>query len=289
MQPGQFFTEYLDTLPKAKRVLSTRDFKIATRIAEEARKSGVLFALPNHGCLKDREATVTLPGHIFKPPYKICVLEFEGAHMLDVPQNERSSRRVVLVFDREDHVEIIPLAYRDVGSMWHPPVFSFSLFYGLGAVQQSGGKFGAITKYSSVLPDLFNTIQDTAYGGSPEKFARSMSEDFVDELWAYTDFCRVLHENEVSFGDIEPHKGQNKLRRARGMAPLFTYKVLTIGGLKRKSRHLGGTHASPRSHLRRGYYRTSRHGVRHWVQPCMVKGGTEGFVHKDYRVEPTGA
>ena len=75
------------------------------------------------------------------------------------------------------------------------------------------------------------------------------------------------------------------MRRAQGKAPLYTYKVLTIGKKKPKSRRLGGTHASPRSHLRRGYYRTSQKGIRHWVQPCMVKGGTDGFVHKDYRVE----
>ena len=84
---------------------------------------------------------------------------------------------------------------------------------------------------------------------------------------------------------IEPDEAKNRMRRARGKAPLFTYKVLTIGKKKRKSQHQGGTHASPRSHLRRGYYRTSKHGVRHWVQPCMVKGETPGFVHKDYKVE----
>ncbi len=101
----------------------------------------------------------------------------------------------------------------------------------------------------------------------------------------YICFCSVLNEFHTEFVDTEPHKGQNKMRRALGKAPLFTYKVLTIGKKKRKSQKLGGTHASPRSHLRRGYYRTSRNGVRHWVQPCMVKGETDGFVHKDYRVE----
>jgi hypothetical protein len=89
----------------------------------------------------------------------------------------------------------------------------------------------------------------------------------------------------VTFEDVEPDAKLNKMRRARGKTPLFTYKTLIIGRKKRKSQLLGGTHASPRSHLRRGYYRTSPKGIRHWVQPCMVKGETEGFVHKDYRVE----
>jgi hypothetical protein len=107
----------------------------------------------------------------------------------------------------------------------------------------------------------------------------------IADLATYAEFCRTIHENHVTFEDIEPAAKLNKMRRARGKAPLFTYKVLTIGKKKRKAAHQGGTHASPRSHLRRGYYRTSRNGVRHWVQPCMVKGETPGFVHKDYKVE----
>jgi hypothetical protein len=104
-------------------------------------------------------------------------------------------------------------------------------------------------------------------------------------LNTYLRFCVACHNYETEFADVEPDKAKNKMRRARGKAPLFTYKVLTIGRKKPKSRRLGRTHASPRSHLRRGYFRTSRNGVRHWVQPCMVKGGTDGFVHKDYIVE----
>ena len=33
------------------------------------------------------------------------------------------------------------------------------------------------------------------------------------------------------------------------------------------------------------YYRTSKKGVRHWVQACVVKGETPGVVHKEYRVK----
>lgn len=31
--------------------------------------------------------------------------------------------------------------------------------------------------------------------------------------------------------------------------------------------------------------RAAREGVRHWVQPCMIKGETPSFVHKEYVVE----
>jgi hypothetical protein len=99
------------------------------------------------------------------------------------------------------------------------------------------------------------------------------------------EFLYVVHNYHLTTEDIAASERLNRKRAKQGKAPLFAYKVLTIGKKKRKSAHRGGTHASPRSHLRRGYYRTSKNGVKHWVQPCMVKGETPGFVHKDYKVE----
>jgi hypothetical protein len=122
-------------------------------------------------------------------------------------------------------------------------------------------------------------------GMTLEQFYDTHAKFSIKIFVNYVCFCGILNEFHTEFEDVEPNVATNKMRRARGKPPLFSYKTLTIGKKKRKSRHLGGTHASPRSHLRRGYYRTSPKGIRHWVQPCMVKGETEGFVHKDYRVE----
>lgn len=288
MQPGQFFTEYLDMLPRLKHLVSKRDYKAAVECAVTARRSGVMFALPNGGRMTDRAKSVSMAGDLFRPPYPVCILEFVGEHRPEVPVGDRATKRVIIVVDKGTHVDIFPLAYRDRDSAWHPAIFKFSLGYGAevsGSVLS--GTFKLLTAFSGVMPDTFSRIADGYYKGDLNNFGSCMADDFVDELWAYADFCRVLHENEVTFDEVKPDKAQNQSRRARGKAPLFTYKVLTVGKKKRKSRQLGGTHASPRSHLRRGYYRTSKHGVRHWVQPCMVKGDTDGFVHKDYRVEAT--
>lgn len=52
---------------------------------------------------------------------------------------------------------------------------------------------------------------------------------------------------------------------------------------------LGGTHASPREHHRRGYWRRSASGKKVWIGPVVVnKGKTKGKVIKDYQiVDPT--
>ena len=51
----------------------------------------------------------------------------------------------------------------------------------------------------------------------------------------------------------------------------------------------GGTHASPRWHKRRGYWRTmKKSGKTVWVQACEVGKKSNGMVYKDYEVKVGG-
>lgn len=284
MQPGQFFAAFLDYIPKSKKWLPPTDYKVIKLLAADTRKRGIIFALPKGGALLDRTKSDPIPASILRPPYPMCVLEFEGVHNADVPYASRSSRRIVIAADQGDRVILVPLAYADSKDMWEPPMAALAIPYAMSTIGRVvDGKLAATFPMFGLLPELFDA--GIKIYGSKDSLIKEFSGEVVDELWAYLDFCRALNENEVAFDDVEPDAANNRMRRARGKVPLFTYKVLTIGKKKRKARHLGGTHASPRSHLRRGYYRTSKNGLRHWVQPCMVKGETDGFVHKDYRVE----
>jgi hypothetical protein len=54
--------------------------------------------------------------------------------------------------------------------------------------------------------------------------------------------------------------------------------------LKQKSPPLGGTHATPRWHIRRGHWRTIADGRRVFVRECEVGDKSRGGVVKDYEV-----
>jgi hypothetical protein len=54
--------------------------------------------------------------------------------------------------------------------------------------------------------------------------------------------------------------------------------------LKPKSPPLGGTHATPRWHIRRGHWRTLADGRRVFVRECEVGDRSRGGVVKDYEV-----
>ena len=77
----------------------------------------------------------------------------------------------------------------------------------------------------------------------------------------------------------------NRTRAKKGKPPLhYTWKTVTIEPPKQKTEWMGGTHASPRKHQRRGHWRNHPNGTRVWVRDCWVGDATKGTVFKDYKI-----
>jgi hypothetical protein len=284
MQVGQLLSSYINELYTGKRILKgihPKDKPTISAFINKVRGQGVIFAADLANMEIPMKKFQQYDANIFRPPYPVTVIEYKVALKESLPAHKFSAPyRIIVAVDEGDHVLIYSLLYAEGIHKWRDPTFGVKLIY-----DQNG------TMAYEVLPFLqeqFNA--NYAYytqqmGYTVKQFNDMIGGDMYDEVCGYAVFCSLLHDNHVTFEDVVPDAKLNKMRRARGKAPLFTYKTLVIGKKKRKSQHLGGTHASPRSHLRRGHYRTSPKGVRYWVQPCMVKGETDGFVHKDYVVE----
>lgn len=84
----------------------------------------------------------------------------------------------------------------------------------------------------------------------------------------------------------KPSKVKNDLRIQKKKLPFFEFKILTIDSGKKTNRESGfngGTHASPRVHLRRGHIRRlSTKNV--WVNACVVGDKDKGLIEKEYVV-----
>lgn len=79
----------------------------------------------------------------------------------------------------------------------------------------------------------------------------------------------------------------NKQRAKKGKPPLFEYRIVEIPAwAKAKAEGLGGTHASPRLHWRRGHERRLGEDRKTFVHACLVGVAENGFIHKDYAVAP---
>jgi hypothetical protein len=98
-------------------------------------------------------------------------------------------------------------------------------------------------------------------------------------------FFDVLACSNVATVSTPPSAALNKKRVKKGKLPILEYKTLTIvlDESRSESDPQGGTHASPRVHLRRGHIRRITPEKRVWVQPCVV-GSKHGMIVKDYKV-----
>lgn len=83
----------------------------------------------------------------------------------------------------------------------------------------------------------------------------------------------------------------NRKRIKRNKRPLFERRTLVIDPTKAKARSVrqGGTHASPRLHLRRGHWRRYKSGKTVWIEACKVGKPELGVVAKTYQLETSPA
>lgn len=98
-------------------------------------------------------------------------------------------------------------------------------------------------------------------------------------LWAITHF-----QSTSSITPTFTHAMKKKIRE-QDMSSYVEY-TLDLNTAKRyPSRYLGGTHASPREHVRRGHYRRTRSGNVVFVEAVVVNAGSKrGVVEKDYQL-----
>lgn len=77
----------------------------------------------------------------------------------------------------------------------------------------------------------------------------------------------------------------NKRRIASGKpALIYDWRTVVIEPKAVKNDQLGGTHASPRQHERRGHWRVTASGRKVWVRNCKVGNAANGTVFHDYKV-----
>jgi hypothetical protein len=98
------------------------------------------------------------------------------------------------------------------------------------------------------------------------------------------DFLAVLNCVNVNTEVVVAPSALNKKRAKCGKPPIYEYKVLVLRPPAAQRIDRGGTHESPRIHLRRGHIKRRKTG-NFWWQPCVVGDRKRGVVVKDYRAD----
>ena len=119
----------------------------------------------------------------------------------------------------------------------------------------------------------------TIHNGNTD-FENKLAFSLLDRLCKYISAINCINIKTV---ETKPDSKLQKARIKRGKLPIYSFHTLYLNlGKESSSSAHGGTHASPRLHLRRGHPREFSPGKWTWVQPCVVGNKALGVVHKDY-------
>jgi hypothetical protein len=81
----------------------------------------------------------------------------------------------------------------------------------------------------------------------------------------------------------------NQRRKRQRKQPLRAHHILKPAPRKTEAAgSMGGTHASPRLHLRRGHYRQYANGIKRWIKPSWVGDKARGVLTKTYDLSDGG-
>jgi len=121
-------------------------------------------------------------------------------------------------------------------------------------------------------------------GDDWEKFA---AMDLNDEIGAVLALIEALSCKNVQIEKL-PVRKPNKTAAKRGALLFDEYSVLTINRTNNNYAAVGGTHRSPREHLRRGHIRHLSTG-NIWVNSTVVSSNAGGKINKIYKLEKESA
>lgn len=266
---------------------------IADRI-EEAHK----IALPVNGKLFDvtPEALGRYVETVKAPPFPSTILEFTA--ITETPRRE-SCAVVLLCVVVGDYLWVYDVSNRGVHG-WNNrsttdlpiarewAVNPFCLGFLLGAQRQQAVR----PPVSPKVIQLSNENGMLIAFGSSSRMALRISREhglapmqfLAHTLVSVSETLAALSCTNVTTEVIRPNREAHAIKPA---STLFDYHVLVLkpGAPHEPSMPGDGTHASPRTHLRRGHIRRHPTAGRIWVNSCVVNPGAIGSVNKDYAVE----
>lgn len=257
----QMVREFKDILssPSAKNPNSPADMDHCIDLANLSRK----FILPEGGLLfddhelraLDEEGTLSLP-------FPAIALEFPTP-------GKMGGRTIIFARERDETIDTMRVTCID-GMGWLV----------LNHSRDGGGirRTGYLDR--TATPNGMPTIKLLANGGGDTSV-----DEPVGDIYVLLSLLNALQCSNVRIEESKPRKAGKK---PKGALPFDTYHVLTIDAGKQDDELPGaggGTHRSPREHLRRGHIRRLTDGRRIWVNATVVGAGKgAGIVTKDYMV-----
>jgi len=142
---------------------------------------------------------------------------------------------------------------------------------------------GPTGKVPKRLPEVFYCVKNSKV--MYKSFDEGVETEKIDWILGFVCFwydslSRRVEAYIPSLADTPT----NRRRAAKGKAPVYEWRTVTIGPVKPKLGSKGGTHASPRLHDRRGHLRKLASGKTVWIRNCKVGHPNKGVIFHDYKI-----
>jgi hypothetical protein len=285
-----FSTHAVESLREHATIADVSDRRFSAFLSGIANDiaSSVKFRVPDYGDIlgwADTKAGANIQELMltyakpFRLPYPMCAIEFHhpntrepsvGYQVEDFDATISLAKEITI--KGEAAIEIIPVPRIIVGpeKIWLPANFAI-------AILESGGiTFRALTPHGRQLVTGLSLEQGLAIAGN----------DCHRELISVIQLIAALACRNVRQRVQSPSERLNKKRRDKKKIPFYSYHTLEIVDASNPATNGGGSHNSPRVHLRRGHIRQLPKGPV-WVNACVVGNKKLGMVGKDYRIPST--
>jgi hypothetical protein len=253
-------------------------------------RSSVKFSLPADARLIDVCDVGRDYIDLVQLPYPVVTLEFSVAP-IETSGIIKQSKRIVVCWDKrastawkfngetpeaDSIIYCLAISFDDIQRMWIPETAV--------AWIDKNFEFNKSKNRLRNVNFIFPFPEWEEKARSSEHFESDLSWAIETSVFPMISFCLAINCSNVAEESITPSKKLNSKRVQNGKEPFDTCHVLTVGGRSVMSGTNGGTHSSPRMHLRRGHIRRLSSGKTIWVNNTIVGRSELGSVSKSYNV-----
>ncbi len=269
-------------------------------------RGAVHIVLPNRGEIyRDNKGVAAIPTtdeceSFIGIPAPVCCFEYPWAYdykphecLIDHGDiNAQSTKRLTLVIDgkqagqssplpfqSDDRVVLISVVYMPSTRLWGPHQAILSVPSPL-CVKPAKDPYAWGLLCGIYDIETLSQLEPT--NARAHLWASQMKPDVI----AVVQCCHALRAGAVFREVTEPHASRRWKFERKGCGG-FTYHVLEIPNRSspQESRESGGTHSSPRRHIRRAHIRKLPTGALTFVRQCFVGELSYGAVDKHYQLK----
>jgi hypothetical protein len=279
---------------------NAKEYGDAIMLLSKLIDDSVHFALPDDGVILDGGG-FSLAGQTVHLPFKRITIEYFVFSETDPQKGESfDNKRVVIaeeisrselcglpvLIESEFYIKATCVTYHPGHNLWVPDG-GFSITPCTGWDTDLGDSYAISPiqreKYKGIVADCFPF---KFHGGVSPRLIESIKQDSVSNVRSIFELIEALSCRNVSTVNHQDASPANAKRIKAGKLPIYETKMLVVdtnytpSGKTRE----GGSHASPRQHLRRGHIRRLQCG-NIWVNSCVVGDPSKGRIDKQYIVK----